>query len=112
MTRRTTVIEVIVTAALSLAVPKEAGEDPRTAAKTRLRDVEGLRHVAFEELGEVTPTEDRLLVDCYARLTFHLDPETVDDPGRVVRARLEETSSVIDLKTFTVASGPYRIESW
>lgn len=112
MTSRPAVIEIIVTTALRVAVPKASGDDPRTAAETRLRAIEGVRHVTLEELGGVTPTADTLHVDCYARLTFHLDYDTVEDPGGVVRARLDETSSVMDLKTFTVASGPYRIESW
>ena len=112
MADRTAVTEVIITAALRVAVPIESGEDPEAAAVTVLQAIEGIRHVSLEEIGDITADDDRLFVETYARITFHLDPEGDDDPKTTVRNRLETIDEVVTIQNFQIASGPYRIESW
>jgi len=111
VTDRPTVLEVIVTAAVQVAIPKHAGDHPRAAVESTLGEIPGIRHVSLEELGEIVDRDDHLAVETYSRLTIHLDPET-SDAVSVTRGRLAAAESVIDVQNFQVASGPYTIESW
>lgn len=112
MVDRTAVIEVIITAALRVAVPIKGGDDPHGAAVTVLQTIEGCRHVALEEIGDITPADGRLYIETYARITFHLNPKSNEDPIVTVRRRLEAVDEVDKIQNFQVESGPYRIESW
>lgn len=110
-TERKSVTEVILTGALVVAIPIESGDDPETAVVNALRHVEGIRHVSVEERSDVSRIGDKLHVETYVRVTFHLDIET-EDPVSVCRARLEQAACVVSMQDLGVADGPYRIESW
>lgn len=112
MTDHQTVLELIVTTALEVAVPIESGNNLRPGLEAVISDIPEVRHVALEELGDVRRQNDHLLVDTYVRLTFHLDPESADDPQRITRDRLTTSDAVSSCQNFQIASGPYPIESW
>lgn len=112
MSDREQVIEVIATAALRVMLPVEQGEEVETGVEGVLGDLDWVRHVAIEELGEITQREGLLVVDVFVRLTFHFARERREDVERAARSHLAEAPVVDQLKAFTVESGPYRIESW
>lgn len=57
MAKRRTVIEVIASTALTVDLPIDYGEDLAAGLETVLGDLEGVRYVAIEEIGEVTTGE-------------------------------------------------------
>lgn len=110
-TERKPVTEVILTCVLVVAISMEAGDDPETAVVNALRHVEGIRHVSVEERSDVSRIGDKLHVETYVRITFHLDIET-EDPVSAGRTRLDRAACVGSMQDLGVADGPYRIESW
>lgn len=112
MSDRPTVIEVIVTAALDVEIPIDYGDDLRAGVETVLGDHDAIRHVAIEELGDVTSGNGQLRVEVYARLTVHLEPDTMADATRITRGQLAAAESIAAVRTFDIESGPYRIEAW
>lgn len=112
MTDRQTVTEVIATAALEVDVPLDDGDDLAAGIETVLGDLDTVRHVAVEELGDVTPGDGHLRVDVYTRLTLHFDPDIFDDAGRATRDRLAAADAIATVRTVDIESGPYRIEAW
>lgn len=112
MTDRRIVVEVIATAALEVDIPIDAGDELEKGVETALDGIAGIRHVAIEELGDVSSRNGQLRVEVYARLTFHFDPDAVDDPDSVARERLDTSDVIASVQAFTTESGPYRIEAW
>lgn len=112
MTDRPTVHEIIVTAALSVAVPIENGDELRDGLATVLGDIDGVRHVNLEELGDVERENNRLGVETYTRITFHFNPDEVDVPEQAARDGLGTAETISSVQNFEIASGPYLIESW
>lgn len=112
MTDRRTVVEVIATAALEVDVPIDDAENLPEGVEAVLSDVDNVRHVGIEELGDVTSGNGQLRVDAYARVTLHFDPGAVDEDRQAWQNRLVDADGIATVTAFEVESGPYRIEAW
>lgn len=106
------VVEVVVTAALEVEIPIEQGDDIHAGIAAVLGEIDGVRHVVVEEVGDVTSVDSHLRVEVYAQVTLHFTPELFDPEEKFVRERLAGAEAVGGVSAFEIASGPYRIETW
>lgn len=112
MSDRRTVIETIATAALEVDIPIDYGDALPGAVETVLGNLDSVRHVVIEELGDVTSRDEQLRVEVYARLTLHFDPAIVGNADHAARDRLVAADAIASMMSFDIESGPYRIEAW
>lgn len=112
MSDRRTVIEIIATAALEVDIPIDYGDALPGGVETVLGNLDSVRYVVIEELGEVTSRDEQLRVEVYARVTLHFDPNVVDIADHAAGDRLGAADPIASVVAFDIESGPYRIEAW